>query len=505
MSGTHLAVAAAVGCAWTACGGTGHLVFANADWHLRDAVLHDLVTGRWPVGYGVLEGRDSLLRAPIGYYLPAALIGKWAGLLAAHAALAVWTAAGVVLFLMQVLSPTAPQPARHFRGARLRGAARLRGGSRRGGSRARRGQRASAARRARRGCRHRALQRTRRDRYLAAGAGICPLAHWDVTRHLEWWAESYQYSSMTTQLFWVPNHALGGWLVIGLLMRNRAARAAGAGREPRDRGIERGAAASRRCSPSWSWRWRSGRRSRRSEPRRSCCAGCATAMRRERSLALANPRIWAPALAVGLVLAAYLTLDAGRIPRGWTIGRHGLGAGAVARDLWRHAEFFLLEAGLIGAAILAIRRVAPGRARARDSRASAAGEFRRGQRFRHARLDSEPGGAGHRGLPRARRGRAERAGPHQARRCSRDCSCWARSRLSRSSRAPRSWSGGPSISTRRSSAPRAAAIRRTTWRICTGSGSPRYCGLLTRCRSDLWTPRPAQIPRCASRNRGGLR
>jgi len=76
--GTHLAVAAVVGCAWTACGGTGHLVFAKADWHVRDAVLHDLVTGRWPVGYGLLDGWETLLRAPLGYYLPAALIGKCA-------------------------------------------------------------------------------------------------------------------------------------------------------------------------------------------------------------------------------------------------------------------------------------------------------------------------------------------------------------------------------------------------------------------------------------------
>jgi len=35
------------------------------------------------------------------------------------------------------------------------------------------------------------------------------IEHWDVTKHLEWWAGRYQYSSMTTQLFWVPNHALG--------------------------------------------------------------------------------------------------------------------------------------------------------------------------------------------------------------------------------------------------------------------------------------------------------
>lgn len=313
VSATHLAVAVAVGCAWTVCGGTGHLVFANADWHLRDAVLHDLVQGRWPVGYGA--GAQSLLRAPIGYYLPAAVIGKAAGLLAAHAALAVWTAAGVVLFLMQVLSPTATQPAGPSETSSARGPVSALG--------------AAAV------------------IVLFSGldvVGTClqapgSLGHWDITRHLEWWAQSYQYSSMTTQLFWVPNHALAGWLLIGLLMREPGVQLGG---------LETVLPLVLVALALWS-------------PLTALGAApfvlgrlCGR-MRRERSLALANPRIWAPALAVGLVLAAYLTLDAGRVPRGWTIGRHGLGAAAVAGDLWRHAEFFLLEAGLIGAAILAIR------------------------------------------------------------------------------------------------------------------------------------------------------
>ncbi len=51
LAGWQVALAIAVGCAWTSFGGTGHWVFANADWHIRDAVLHDLVTGAWPVGY----------------------------------------------------------------------------------------------------------------------------------------------------------------------------------------------------------------------------------------------------------------------------------------------------------------------------------------------------------------------------------------------------------------------------------------------------------------------
>jgi hypothetical protein len=55
-------------------------------------------------------------------------------------------------------------------------------------------------------------------------------------------------------------------------------------------------------------------------------------------------------------VAAYLTLDADRIPKGWTVGGRGTGVAAIAMDLARQVEFFLLEAGLIGFAILAIRR-----------------------------------------------------------------------------------------------------------------------------------------------------
>jgi hypothetical protein len=298
----QLSAAIAVGCAWTACAGIGHWVFANADWHLRDAVLHDLVLGRWPVGYGMLEGRPSLLRAPIGYYLPAALLGKWAGLGAAHAAMAAWTAIGASLFLLLVFSQS---PARA--GATLVVAAVI---------------------------------------VLFSGADVIGtmlrspgfISHWDVTRHLEWWAGSYQYSSMTTQLFWVPNHALGGWLAVGLM-----------GRPTQRSALEPVWPILLVALALWSPLTALG-----TAPFVLYRVG--GAMLRERSLRIAAPRVWAPALIVGLVVAAYLTLDAGRIPRSWTVGRSGTGLAAVAIDLWHQAEFFLLEAGLIGFAVLAIRR-----------------------------------------------------------------------------------------------------------------------------------------------------
>lgn len=298
----QLLLAVAVGCGWTVCGGTEHWVFANADWHLRDAVLHDLVVGQWPVGYGPLDGRETLLRAPIGYYLPAALIGKWGGLPAAHFAMAAWTALGATLFLLQVLSQTPSRP-----GIALTVVAVL---------------------------------------VLFSGLDIIGslievphfIAHWDIARHLEWWAADYQYSSMTTQLFWVPNHALGGWLTMGLLCR--------AGQSTALNGMLPMIVA---AVALWSPLTALG-----AVPFVLSRALATTA--REHSLELLDPRVWGPALLVGLVVAAYLTLDAGRIAKGWIPGRSGTGAAGIARALLHQAEFFMLEAGFIGIAILAIRR-----------------------------------------------------------------------------------------------------------------------------------------------------
>ena len=298
----QMSVAVAVGCGWTICGGIGHLVFANADWHIRDAVLHDLVTSRWPVGYGVFDGKESLLRAPVGYFLPAALMGKLAGLKVAHLAMGLWTAAGATLLLLQVLSLT---PSRA--GTAMIAAAVV---------------------------------------VLFSGFDIIGSllndgphfrANWSIASHLEWWEGSYQYSSMTTQLFWVPNHALGGWLSIGLLYRDKRG-------TPLDSMLPIITVAIALWSPLTA-------------------LGLVpfvlfraySSMTREHSLRLMHPRVWAPALAVGtLVVAAYLVLDLSRIPEG--LAMSGEGPFATMMALLRQAQFFLLEAGFIGLAVLTIRR-----------------------------------------------------------------------------------------------------------------------------------------------------
>jgi hypothetical protein len=42
---------------------------------------------------------------------------------------------------------------------------------------------------------------------------MCP-----VTGHQEWWAYFWQYSSNTALLFWVPQHAIAGWIIPAVLL-----------------------------------------------------------------------------------------------------------------------------------------------------------------------------------------------------------------------------------------------------------------------------------------------
>jgi len=302
VTGLQLAIAVSAGCLWTMLGGADHVAFANADWHIRDAVLHDLVSSPWPVGYGVLDDRESLLRAPVAFYLPAALVGKWLGLAAAHVAMGCWTAMGATLFLLQVMSLVPSRP-----GAVLMAMAVV---------------------------------------IMFSGLDIVGNLlndgpqfryDWNITTHLEWWAGKFQYSSMTTQLFWVPNHALGGWLSIGLLYRNQRS------------------VAFNSMLPIivvalalWSPLSALG-----AVPFMMLRAGMDSF--RDRSSALTHPKVWVPAMLVGLVVAGYLILDPTRIPRGLAVGARN---GSAAMDLLQQAQFFLLEAGFIGGAIFAIRRSA---------------------------------------------------------------------------------------------------------------------------------------------------
>jgi hypothetical protein len=166
---------------WTALSGAGGWGYQNLDWKKHDMILRDLIEHSWPVDYLFVraEGSTSVpLVYYVAYYLPAALIGKLAGWRAANEALFAHTFAGAVLAALWF--------------GRL----------------------------------------SRRNVLLAASLFVC-LGGLDVigfrlwtdepltaTTHLEWWAGlmKFQYSSDTSLLFWVPQHALAGWILTGLLL-----------------------------------------------------------------------------------------------------------------------------------------------------------------------------------------------------------------------------------------------------------------------------------------------
>ncbi len=148
-------------------GGEGRLFYANLDWQVRLAAMRDMVVNPWPYVY-TARGAPDVLRAPIGMFLAPALIAKALGGRAGDIALLVQNTLmlGTVLALGSTLFDT--------RRARLVALAVVIGFS--------------------------GLDAL--GRILFRGG---------LSDHLENWAY-LQYSSTITLAFWVPQHALSGWI-----------------------------------------------------------------------------------------------------------------------------------------------------------------------------------------------------------------------------------------------------------------------------------------------------
>ncbi|HSD15652.1 MAG TPA: hypothetical protein VLC71_00140 [Thermomonas sp.] len=169
----------ALSIAWTAISGVGHFFYANTDWIIRDAVLHDLTKAGWPPSYTDQDGTSLMLRAPVGYYLPSALIGRLWGLQAANIAMYLWTALGFALFLAAAcrLFETGRQRATCVVLLLLFGGMDILG--------------------------------------FTWRAGRPPI----LGENVEWWLQVIQYPSNAYLMAWVPNHALPAWLGIVLILR----------------------------------------------------------------------------------------------------------------------------------------------------------------------------------------------------------------------------------------------------------------------------------------------
>ena len=153
--------------------GIGGLTFQQTDWFKHNAILNDLIANPWPVTYlGSDKTTIWYLTYYFAYYLPAAIIGRYAGLAAAHYTLFIWTALGLWLALHWVHRLSGASVWLVIGGWFLMSGMDLVGVVAYGGS----------------------------------------LRNLPTAQMMEWWAGLAQYSSNASLLQWVPQHALGGWL-----------------------------------------------------------------------------------------------------------------------------------------------------------------------------------------------------------------------------------------------------------------------------------------------------
>lgn len=179
----RLAACLAFGLALCALGGEGHFFYASRDWLVRDAVLADLVRAGANALYRE-GGADYMLRAPLGAYLVPSLVGRIAGLLAAHVALLLQNATiiGVTCYFVTKIAGEFGR------------------------------------------CRNAALLLV----FIGfAGLDILPLLIAEAIEwmrgapvmpfpHMEWWGRYFsalhmQYTSHVALLFWAINHSAPGW------------------------------------------------------------------------------------------------------------------------------------------------------------------------------------------------------------------------------------------------------------------------------------------------------
>ncbi len=95
-AGSQWRLPAVVGVAVSVLAGAGGVLTYSGDWRKHFALLRDLSTESWPVKYE-LPGGDAVLDYTVGWYLPAAAVGRLLGWAAANVAISAWLAVGVAL------------------------------------------------------------------------------------------------------------------------------------------------------------------------------------------------------------------------------------------------------------------------------------------------------------------------------------------------------------------------------------------------------------------------
>lgn len=175
---------------WVYMSGIGKFVYQNNDHPARNAIFNILVEYDWPVvNHEILskfayvgDFETTGLIYYIGYWLPSAVIGKIFGLRVGYYAQAVWAVLGITLvyyFICVKAKKVVIWPLWifiFFSGLDIIGV------------------------------------------YLTSA----DIAAYESIWHAEWWSVPYEYSSMTTQLFWVFNQAIPAWIctILAYIQRN---------------------------------------------------------------------------------------------------------------------------------------------------------------------------------------------------------------------------------------------------------------------------------------------
>ena len=179
-------ITGAVGLAWTLLNGiVGAFALPTFDFAKHLAILGHLERSGWPTRVSVPGGDESYLRYYLGWYLFPALAGKvFGGALMLRVATEVWTAVGVGLAIAMIV--------RHARVRAVQVATAI-------------------------------------GFILFSGMdllggwvteGIVGYSRFGDFTHVEVWSSPYQYSSHMTQLLWVPQHAISGWLGVLLVLES---------------------------------------------------------------------------------------------------------------------------------------------------------------------------------------------------------------------------------------------------------------------------------------------
>ena len=179
---------------WCVLGGQGGYLYQTSDWNERNAIFRDLIERGWPVFY---DQTNTVLTYYIGHWLPAALVGKAVLLITEDSQIAwnignnmllLWSALGIIICILLLFRVSEASDFRErsivllififFSGTDIVGTV---------------------------------LQGWRLEDYFEI-------------MHLEWWAggDVYQYSSITTSLFWVFNQAITAWVAtLSFIHENR--------------------------------------------------------------------------------------------------------------------------------------------------------------------------------------------------------------------------------------------------------------------------------------------